>query len=221
MYYLVSYPRSGNTWARYCLEFISGRPTVGYSHKTKNKTIDEPIGSFLDLGVDLSRPELVTKRHEVPKGISDKKVILLLRNPREVILRHFKSIPDKKKRELGEVRVIKNQIMWYQEIIDDFHQAECAKTIIYYEDLISNREISPTLRQLCEFLEISDSKVSELVGNIEFHRQNGLKVYNHQFPSYTRGNPKVSHAKKAPSSYLLPIDRFIKQNLTYLSRYHQ
>lgn len=214
--WFISYPRSGNTWLRYCIEYLSKRPTAGYPHEIRS--IDEPIGSFLDIGVDLNREPILRKRHEFPPLEKDDKAILMLRDPKEAIIRHYKSMPQIQQRQVG---IFDEQVRWYADIIGDYDKITFPKMLVYYEDTIS-KEISVVLKQMCDFLNIPQTHMPELINNIEKHRQNSIGVYTYQFPSLSKGKSAVFHTNGFDPKAIKTINDFLWSNATcvkYINRY--
>lgn len=93
---LLSYPRSGNTWSRYCIEYLTKRPTGEAEYlfpiNRYNKFMNNPINNNFELGVDYNRAPII-KLHEYTPKYEEKKyggkyLILILRNYKECILRH-------------------------------------------------------------------------------------------------------------------------------------
>lgn len=217
--WLVSYPRSGNTWYRYCIEYLSKCPTKGYDHKLKGgkKTIDEPLCNFATNHVNLKNDFILVKRHELPNMEEDDKVILLLRNPKEVIIRHFRSMPQK---DINHV--LNAQVDWYFSIIRGFDSINKQKMVVYYEDLITN--IAPVLKKSIQFLDISDAYYQPFMDSIGKHRAQGLKVYGNQFPSMTKGRKVLFHSNSVNKDVTKKIENRLKEKspelyTKYLGRY--
>jgi hypothetical protein len=53
--WLLSYPRSGNTWIRYCLEFFTERPTLASSFVDEK---NEPLDWLAGLNIDFNKPPI-------------------------------------------------------------------------------------------------------------------------------------------------------------------
>jgi hypothetical protein len=131
--YLLSYPKSGNTWVRYIIEYVSGIPTVYVAHMAgglpwegcveevtekfydisasvferigtlDNPYVDYPVSSqpiidwreeqmVYDKGLILkkhSAEDIATKPFLDPPPLDlDSKLLFLVRDPRDAILRH-------------------------------------------------------------------------------------------------------------------------------------
>ena len=80
--YLVSYNRSGNTWVRYILEYLTHQPTWGH----QKYSISERMGEKSNITILHSEP-IVIKRHQIiPNEIKNTdRVILLLRDYQDCI----------------------------------------------------------------------------------------------------------------------------------------
>ena len=81
MVYLVSYQHSGNTWLRYCIEYLTKCPTWGH----REFSISERKSNFLD--INLKNKPICIKRHEFPQrelNLNDI-FLLILRNPYQCI----------------------------------------------------------------------------------------------------------------------------------------
>ena len=181
--YIVSYPKSGSTWTRYIIEYITGIVTVyegnlhrgvplpGYkadttlwdedtgvhksvpfpvSHKISGETfrrlenltkphVDYPLSCQPGIQWRQERMNysagLILKKHFTPdigrgnvaEGTFDgatQKLMLLLRDPRDALLRHQRSRP------------------WasFKKNIEDYIKYPGEKTVIYYEELLKTPE---------------------------------------------------------------------------------
>src|SRR5271156_688199 len=90
--FLLSYYRSGNSWLRYCLEWITQRPSV-----TSN--MHGPIGWLAEFSIDVRKAPIHRahnkhqtkiyhdKQEPLPPSPTVDKLILILRNPHETIAR--------------------------------------------------------------------------------------------------------------------------------------
>lgn len=203
MNWLISYPRSGSTYFRYCIEFVTKFPTIGYFYDYKN--IDYPIGSLIDLGVSLQKFPILVKRHE----FSDIKnnhdiIVLIIRNPYEAIIRHHLSC-DKKN--------LDDQIDYYFNILNQFDLCENKKIFIYYEDIV--RDLNTQILKILNFLNenINQDNLKSLLDNQDFHRKQAISLYEkYQAPSLTKGNSLIYHLKKYDREY-----NFIKNKISNYS----
>ena len=101
--WLVSYPRSGNTWLRYIIEYHLLRPTIGYWSPDSNDTVEAIEGQPLEHHIDAPINNKATwdkkidysKRHVLKRHIvseiepeQNDKLVLLVRNYKECVMRH-------------------------------------------------------------------------------------------------------------------------------------
>ncbi len=211
MNYLISYPRSGNTWTRYCIEHLTDKKTVGYENN--HGVIWESKGI---------RPELwgqktfVKKVHgSTPTNDKNDKCILLIRNPKEALIRHG-----------GRIEGWTSYLDFYE------NKFRGKKLLIYYENLI--QDLESNIKKVLELLEVKvdDEKYNNFFSNISFHKQQCIDMYeardaqgkNPQNESTTQGNSLIYHSKKMPVSEKLDMDNFLLEkysNITskYLIRY--
>lgn len=210
--YLLSYPRSGNTWLRYCVETLSGENTIGYENS-----------NHFERGVlekyRKSKKPILYKRHET-EGVDNSennRIILIVRNYKEVIVRH-----NGKVKSIMQDYDTKNRIS-YLKLLRFYDSFIGNKLIIYYEDLIEDLE--NTLKDVFSFLEIDieKSKMENFFLNIEEHKSKSLKIYGE---SQTKGKSTIHHSKKLSEDEKNEWDNFLIENekdifSKYLERYKE
>lgn len=220
MNYILSYPRSGSTWIRYCIEYLSKKPTIGSYSKHPTGHHSNIISSLIDLGVDETANPIFLRTHD-PKDIPGKsKIIFLLRNYKEVIIRHQEmSQSDNLLNSLRDHIFGEEQGSNYLKLINFFDSYPGEKLIIYYEDLISNPDLE--IRRLAKFISAEGNEMESLISNLEEHKKNSLKVYG---KSKTGGNEKIVHSKVISDKDKNQIDSEVKSRNpkiydNYLTRY--
>lgn len=224
-YTLLSYPRSGNTWLRYCIEAISEKPTG---------SVRGPIGRLVDLNVDLSATPVLNKTHILNKnaGSTSTGLILLVRNYKECIKGYYDSL------------VINNKINCtlydffvksmdhphgfnYMKNIIDFDNYDGEKLLIYYEDLILNPYFE--LSRVLKFINIEQKNLSLFVENIVEHQNRSLQIYGTmQPPSFTNGQKSklTWHSLRMQKNILQKMDNHVTSKyhdvfIKYLHRYKE
>ena len=222
--YLLSFPRSGNTWLRYCLEVLTKRPTL---EKMEEVILDynRPLGfSFPEVGTDFEKSP-IWKMHTIDwfnnkfqsYHPDQETLIFVLRNPKEVISRQCGTI---------NVKMLKDKNHFQQHYfinLEIFHHWNPDKRhLIYYEDLMENPQ--ETLRELLLFLNEDPSAVDEFMQHYKEHKAKSLKIYQSFSTSVTKGNSMTHHSKKIHHTERIAIDSFIKATYpelwnNYLSRY--
>lgn len=194
--YLLSYPRSGNTWMRYCIEVLTERPTAGFTKNPKLQAL--PFGYECSYPLDFkkrpiwkvhSRGELnfAAYKYNPQRDL----LIFLIRNPKESVVRQSG------KTNLGGLLTgdgLKN----FQTYFDDlalYHTWNSKKKIlIYYEDMISRpREV---MASVIRFLGDDQNKFDDFFNDYERHKAIALKLYEYNGGSQTQGNDVLYHSRK-------------------------
>lgn len=209
---LLSYPRSGNHWVRFIIEWFSGRPTKGLSPN------DPPIKTSILNQKILSHVKgefIVHKKHGVPKG-NINKLILILRNPKECIYRQTKNLNV-------------DQINAYMKLINFYENYKGEKFLMYYEDLITDPK--NTVTTLVNFMGIyDDDKINAFIENYDLFFEESIKIYdntnkikivsgNKQRTSETKGKSVVHHSKKISEDKLKIFNEHINKNYLNLKKY--
>lgn len=157
---LASYSRSGTNWIRYFIEFASGLPTPGQTRliQGKNYFIDRAHCAY-------------------PIMTNYNRVLLVLRDYRECLLRHHKESWYKQPNVEAFLtnEALKQPPSWYIKNIKAFDRFEGKKLLIYYEDLLQQPEIS--FLKLAEFLELNPLKVQIFLKNIDQHFEGSIQAY--------------------------------------------
>jgi hypothetical protein len=218
---LLAYPRSGSTWLRYCIEFLSKRPTGFPGAKSLG---DNPVcEKIAGMGVDLSAKPILYKTHNLKnfsKGYDE--VIFVVRDYKEVVPRHYKS--SQKKVSLldmfnSHTRGSENPMLDYVKILEQYEKLERRKCLIYYEDLVTKPK--ETLMKIVEFLNIDKAHAKNFFDNFEYHKKQGIAAYHDT--SFTQGSKNVKfHQSKIPKNVLAQMTKRLKsEHLGIFNRYLQ
>lgn len=165
---LSSYPRSGNTWIRYCIEFLSERPTLGCGRINLREC---PLGETFNLGVDLKKEPILKKVHLLAnkyKEDTTNVVIQLIRNPLYSIPRHTG------KNEFWFTGAYK-----FIKLLEAYHNYEGKKQVFYYEDFMVEENLYSSLKEMCELLEVNLNKMDELRENYNAHVNRSRMLYDY------------------------------------------
>ena len=208
--YLVSFPRSGANWLRYCVEVITKHITLGVKPSLRNHApltpLDDPVESAVKKilneelieGVELSQKPILQHSHLWLAGYSSTRIVLLVRNPKEAILRDFRAtiIHDKYVR----AHIQENPLMIfatpdgirdYTDVIKRYVGHPGPKHLIYYEDL--KNEPEKALIECTSFLMNADTteNVKKFMEDYSYHNERSVKIYNNGVAkSYTEGSTK-------------------------------
>lgn len=163
--YILSYPHSGNTWLRYCIEYLTHRRTIGH----EDFSISERKDNFLN--VNLSMPPVAIKRHEFKDGeYSPKtdKMIFVIRNPSECI-KHDQDVNK-------EFLKYYSLLMFYK---DNYIYGKSA--IIRYENLF-NTQLKYVLYEIEDVfdLKFEETYLEDLLINMDTHKNHCMSIYRNE-----------------------------------------
>jgi hypothetical protein len=229
--FLLSFPQSGNTWLRYCLEFLTQRPTL-HRNRTQPRWHDfhyaHPLAWKAGFDIDEHKP-LIEKIHQDQESLlmhNQQKIslnhdadtlIFILRNPKESIARsEYSSWESLLESAWGSS--YPHRIYFENLALFDNWPAD-RRYLIYYEDLINApRE---TLTALLEFLHESTTRLDQFMDEYADHKARCLALY----PNPTsRGSDPLFHSKKLSPAFRKQVDAWIADaypefSRTYLQRY--
>jgi hypothetical protein len=164
---LLSYPRSGNHLVRFFMELLTEVPTHGcIENKTDTPIHKNRFPEHIPFNIDEQRTwtanEVFTKYHTPPLPHHvPTDLILIVRNPKEVLIRHKNMHTPFKHNFNGW-----DGYNMYFALIEYYTQFNGNKKIFYYEDIISNK-IS-FIHELCIFLHCKNqSKIDYVIENID------------------------------------------------------
>ena len=151
MNWLFSYQGSGSNYIRYCIEFLSKRPTQGPLRLIPHD--QEYILMRSHLVVDLPNTE---------------KVVILIRNPFELIFRE-NVLNNTEKQLIDNMHTVCGR---YQSFLENFPNAN----IFFYEEIVNNFD---KIKELINYYEISlEENINEFEGNLDHHKINSYKLGN-------------------------------------------
>jgi hypothetical protein len=166
MIWLISYPRSGNTFFRYVIEWITGQPTDG--------TCDNPNppNRLMYPLIHEGRTDFYLYKSHTWTAKPEDKVIFLLRDPIEVFVRHYKS---------KDFETFKKYVPDYMKLIQRFDEHANYRQLYYYEDVING---------------VFDHFSYQWQGKVNRHllhlKQGALKLYP---GSKSKGSGHIFHSK--------------------------
>lgn len=210
MNYLLSYPRSGNTWLRYMVEYFTGKPTIGYTVVEAGSFDKQPL-----IHKD-STDYILTKRHEWDDNwTTSDKVILIIRNYKEAIIRHECQYT-KPTIEIFEADLMCNNKRGdYISPIYYFNKFQGHKLIVYYEDIILNPKAINHVLSFLNFT-VTDDKINAFYNEITAHKNNCLNEYRANATSVTQGNNVIFHLNRISKEERIRWDNLIENKYPYL-----
>lgn len=207
--WLVSYPRSGNTWLRFFFERYTEKGTRSLT----------PPYTPLESPTDET---FLWKRHELYEAELDEtdKIIFLIRNPLNAIP---SSIRWDGKQFTDEI--VEKYINHYCNEINEYEKYPGEKIILYYEDLI--KDFKKTIRPVLQFLnlEINEYKIDNIVEDNDniFHKT--LWWFEHVVPDKTSdnvyGDMKWEERKYSLSKQQQQMIKNKIKDIKYLERYNE
>ena len=194
---LLSFPCSGNTWSRYCIESIVKRPTTFYDFNSiqdpKMKLPNSPFGEIFDIDTDFSLPFVY--KHHTTVGLTGEPIIMILRHPLECILSAnglYFSGQNIKDLEPSQKTILLDSFHSLVRNIKYFEELENKKLLIYYEDLLSFPE--EQLRKISNFLSNGtdiEPALHDFMEQYTLHQQRIVDFYsNYSIKKVSTGSKK-------------------------------
>lgn len=228
---LLGYPRSGNNWMRYIIEYFSDYsttcipPVMVGAGNTPNRN---PFHLIID---DISSENKtkdvlfyhshgkVTGENVLPYLTDDYKLIMVVRNYKECLVRHNFPNPN----QPINLDALETQKDKYLTILKDYHEYQGEKIILYYEDFIDKELLKDTVTSLCDFLGVKEIDES-FFNDLAKHINNSKSLYNKADDTKSDGT-KFFHSKRLTTDQMKDMDKSIvanhKELCLYLSRYFE
>ena len=217
---LLSYPRSGNSWVRYCLEYITKTETMEAGIYDETKKHEETFKGVFKR--DTRIKPFIFKRHfhdEIPDfNVKKDFLIIILRNYKECLPRHLLN-------NLKNKKILTRETEAYIKNIGLYEKWNNNKLLIYYEDLMTNFEF--TFNRVVDFLTLDNNRYKKLIENFNYHKEKSIKFYSTVSAiSVTRGEDLFYHSKKLSPFFRNKLDTYIFKNARliftkYLARYQE
>lgn len=200
--FLVSFPRSGNTWLRFLLGELIFDQEIDFNNM-ENYIPDIYFSSKAKFN-RISRPRYI-KSHE-PYDYRYPKVIYLVRDPRDVAISYYYWLLKFRKLDIVLTQFIEDFIenrtpfggwgehvnSWYQ------HRSNLTNGIIFirYEDLLS--DTYTTLQKILAFLEVRIPliKIEKVIAQNTFSQMQAKETRNQNAPIFSNTRQDVSFIRK-------------------------
>lgn len=209
--FLLSYPRSGSTWMRYCLEYLTGRPTIYRPFLAYEN--NSPLGWNAGFEIDWAKPpiEKMHNKREMKKQQYDSEndlLILIIRNPKEALSRQ-------EKQQLTFALLSKNAGTRSQQYAPDTYFINIGiydswkpenRLLIYYEDLLVKP--AQTLTKALLFLHEPLNRLDNFINEYEAHKQKAIEIYK---VSESEGNDLLFHSRLINPDHRKQIDEWMSQ----------
>ena len=221
-WYGLGYPRSANSWVRFIVRTCLNKPEINVH------SVD-----------DVVERDVYVKRHNLDLCSAGRNLLLLVRNYKEVIIRHNLEITEDKDYNfynsmekmpddwtqpavsyIHPIYVYDN----YREIMSNFCNAEnLRKHLVYYEDLVDNP--IPTIQNMAKEMGFC---ADDFLQNYEYHRDRSVNAYNTQDEggSWTKAGDVFPYREKITEDQKRAWDQHLKTNFPilfdrYLKRYEE
>lgn len=203
---ISSYPKCGKTWFIYCFEFLSERPSESLARP--DCKILERINP--ESAETKGKDPIVGYSHKVShlENYKEKHLICLIRDYKECI-----STFTSKTNLMGTYKSGS-----YLENLELFHNWKSDKTLIYYEDLLSNPRL--VLQSIVDSFNLDQNRLELFLDNYEEHRSKSLAAY----PKKTDGESLNFYSKCMSSDHITHWDNEMERSNPklyelYLTRY--
>lgn len=151
MNWLFSYQGSGSNYIRYCIEFLSKKPTQGPFRLIPH---DQEF--------------ILMRSHYAFELSENEKVVILIRNPFELIFRE-NVLNNNEKELIDNMHTVCGR---YQSFLEKFPNAR----VFYYEEIVDNFD---KIKELINYYEITlQEDINKFESNLEHHKINSYKLGN-------------------------------------------
>lgn len=207
---LLSYPRSGNHLVRFFIELLSEIPTYGCNGvkgdiEIYRNVFPEKVPFNIS---EFDKKDCYIKYHVPPSQNNNiNKLILIIRNPREVLLRHNM----RKRVSFLNIKGEWDSYETYFNNIDLYNNHKGKKLLLYYEDIITNKK--EFVNTLYNFLDINKPKKKNYVlSNIDKLYDLSSNGKNRKWGGIN-SDSKDCYYKKIPDSIKNRFDCYLNDKL--------
>lgn len=208
MDFLISYPRSGNTFFRYCIEVVSNRPTL----PCFSDIYGEPVFAKSSSQIEIKNySPILAKEHHWEQAEfrfeENTKIILMVRDYNQCISSHIQ------RRFLKvDFEAMLLEANHYMSLIKHFDNFKGKKKIVYYEDF--KKEPIALLQHVLEFLESKKPVLENFEKDFNEHKKRSMSLYH-------AGNYSKKELTKHQTQLLKEKLQILDNSLyeKYLSRY--
>lgn len=195
--YLVTAPRSGTHFMLYSLEYLTKRPWHVGGQKTTWK--------WFDLGADPNNEHFIhthnflRTRYKQEEG---DRMLLIVRNYREAITRHFQDFDKTLKNIEGNCDYFAN-LNTYEKWPED------SRLLVYYEDLMKDPESH--LRKILHFLKEDTKYLTRYIEDYDYHRERLIRYYRRMGGAQSEGKDMQFHTKKMTPEQIMQLDEAVQE----------
>jgi hypothetical protein len=211
--FLVSYPKSGNTWVRILLaNILNNNPTNIINLKNVGNFVpDSHIKNQrnniinLESGFNQFNVKIVKSHDRFNSFYRNKKVIYVTRNAKNVLPSYYYYLSSRRKEEVNISDIYSGKIShsfgsWYNHLRNWIKKANNNILFISYEDLKTNTNME--LVKICNFigLEFNEENINCAVENSSFTNMKKLEEkYGHYNDTRTETGKSTQFVRKGSS----------------------
>ena len=226
--WLISYPKSGSNFLRYCIEFMTGLPTEGELklHKLEGKDRPGWCSPSRWRRANCQNKLILKRDHNMNSAIASfssaatENICFLVRNYRELYYRHDPSTPRRRYDSMHPPPEFSEITTRLNSYFDFYKEYAGKKKIIYYEDLLSGTDDIEML--LTEFYDCKlTHDIREFKKQIVYHREQSLALlYN---PRFSDSYSERFFQESVPMEELCRLDKDFEKalgtNFKFVERY--
>jgi hypothetical protein len=215
---ILSFPRSGNHFVRYIVEFLTGKATVGAAGFTTVPGQDTPI--CLRKGPECLKhvkldDRIAVKSHfvdSIPENVSG--LVLLVRHPIESILSHryhniSRSGGFSNNFSENIINTLKQDSKNFTENLDYYEKFKKDKSIVLYEDLIGDN-YKKSIHTLSEMFYFENSNMNSFIENFEKYRLDSMKSPHRKPISSSKKNKEQFYGEYLKRSNINNYNKYIE-----------
>jgi hypothetical protein len=177
---ILSYPGSGNNLTRFFIELLSEQPTDGWDEVPDDVAIYKAtFARPVPFNITDITPTIYKKEHIVPeKNRKYERLIILLRNPKEVLIRQAGfNLHNVQDGYFINTEIINYHFNLYFNMVNYYNDFKGPKKVFYYEDMLQNK--TQFVKELYDFLNINKpEKLKYALDNIDGLYELSLKGTN-------------------------------------------
>ena len=177
--FLLSYPRSGNTWMRYCIEHITHRATFDCAERRKMMRVPLSFstGNYLDGSkAPVIKVHIKTELSGMEYSPLNDKLIFIIRNPKVVFINQFNRVPGQPEFDKNMAKAYFGIKSYFQAIAVYDEWQEENRLLVYYEDMLAHPY--ETLEKVVNFLQGEKNELDNFFKEFDFHRTQSKLIYN-------------------------------------------
>jgi hypothetical protein len=205
---IASFPRSGNHWVRYIVEYCTKLRTMGEGNTKHRTKLDMPVFDRIDPSFYSGDGYSGYKRHWLRGGDTKFPIIIIVRNYKEVFIRHNRKAFRGKPKVKPELTKMFGDYLNLLRRFDDWPKE---KLLVYYEDLISD---SKSIKKIIEFIGHSD-KSESFISDIKEHRKKCLKICSHK----TNGKKAIYYSQQVRPDWIVFLSKYFRQQQPIFKKY--